>query len=61
MTQRRIENWTWILIFGGLIGSSIGVFAHPRDAALGLTLISAGLVAVAIGVALIVLRSRQKD
>jgi hypothetical protein len=61
MTQRRIENWTWLLIFGGLIASCIGVFAHPRDASLGLTLISAGLVAVAVGAALIVLRSRSKD
>jgi hypothetical protein len=61
MTQRRIENWTWILIFGGLIASAIGVFAHPRDAALGLMLISAGLIAVAVGAALIVVRSRQKD
>jgi hypothetical protein len=61
MTQRRIENWTWILIFGGLIAASVGVFAHPRDAALGLTLISAGLIAVAVGAALIVVRSRQKD
>jgi hypothetical protein len=61
MTPRRIENWTWILIFGGLITATVGVFAHPRDTGLGLTLISAGLVAAALGVALIVLRSRSKD
>jgi hypothetical protein len=61
MNQRRIENWTWILIFGGLIASSIGVFVHQRDAGLGLTLIGAGLIAVAVGTALVVLRSRSKD
>jgi hypothetical protein len=61
MTQRRIENWTWILIFGGLIAASVGVFAQQRDASLGLTLIGGGLVAAAAGAVLIVVRSRSKD
>ncbi len=54
----RVERWTWILIYGGLLTSVLSFFmpANP-DGSLGLVLVG-GLLAVASGVALIVVRSR---
>ena len=54
----RIERWTWILIYGGLLACVLSYFmpANPEG---GLsTLLGCGLMAVAMGVALIVVRSR---
>ncbi len=54
----RVERWTWILIYGGLLTGVLSYFmpANP-DGSLGLVLVG-GLLAVASGVALIVVRSR---
>ncbi len=54
----RIERWTWVLIYGGLLASVLSYFmpANP-DGALSL-LAGCGLLALAMGVGLIVVRSR---
>jgi hypothetical protein len=54
----RMERWTWVLIYGGLLTSTVSYFlpANP-DGSLDLALIG-GLLAVASGVALILVRSR---
>ncbi len=54
----RIERWTWILIYGGLLSCMLSYFmpATPED---DLCLLQVcGLLAVALGVALIAVRSR---
>lgn len=54
----RIERWTWILIYGGLLACVLSYFM-PATPGGGLSaLLGWGLVAVAIGAVLIVVRSR---
>ncbi len=55
----RIERWTWILIYGGLLTSVLSYFMPSKpDGSVSLALVG-GVLAVASGVALIVLRSRM--
>lgn len=61
MSAQRIETWTWLLIYGGLISVSLGWFMTPQQGAWGVLLISGGIVAAIAGVVLIVVRSRMKD
>jgi hypothetical protein len=60
MPVQRIEVWTWVLIYGGLIGVSLGWFVTPQQGPWGELLISGGVVAVAVGIILIVVRSKMK-
>ena len=54
----RIERWTWILIYGGLLTCVLSYFMPaPSDGNLSL-LSYCGLLAVAMGAVLIVVRSR---
>ena len=54
----RIERWTWILIYGGLLACVLSYFM-PAAPDGGFSLLTAcGLLAVAVGAALIVVRSR---
>jgi len=57
----RIEAITWVLIFGGLTGASLGLFVdrQPGGAMLGTVLIVGGIIAMALGIVLIVVRSRM--
>jgi hypothetical protein len=61
LNTRRIEQWTWVLIYGGLIALCLGWFARPSDGPLGELLLASGAVAAAVGVALIWVRSRIKE
>jgi len=61
MSPARVEKWTWVLIFGGLITCGLGLAVPPTDAALGWALMSAGAVAALVGMLLIWVRSRMKD
>ncbi len=70
MDARRIEKWTWLLIYGGLLLVSLGVFvlrgnggsvSGVGSASLGWVLVLAGLAGVVAGVVLVVLRSRMPD
>jgi len=54
----RMERWTWVLIYGGLLTCVLSYFM-PAEPDGGVSLMSGGgLLAVAIGTALIVVRSR---
>ena len=54
----RLERWTWVLIYGGLLTSAVAYFMPANaDGSINLTL-SAGALAVLAGVALIGVRSR---
>jgi hypothetical protein len=59
----RIEVITWALIFGGLAGAGLGLFVdrQPDGSMLGGALMVGGLVAVAVGIVLIVVRSRMPE
>jgi hypothetical protein len=62
LTNKRVsqvEAWTWILLYGGLLVLVLGLAIEGRDAALGWSLVTAGGVAAAAGLALIVVRSRM--
>jgi len=61
MTPRRIEQWTWALIYGGLLALCLGWFARPRDGPLGELLLTGGAIAAPVGVLLIWVRSRLKE
>ena len=59
MTRGKLETLVWVLIYGGLLGASLGWFMRPQSDALGWTLIAGGGVVTAIGSALIFVRSRM--
>jgi threonine/homoserine/homoserine lactone efflux protein len=61
MKPATVEAWVWILIYGGMLVLSLGLFVRRSDAALGWVLGVAGAVLVATGVLLIYLRSRMRD
>ena len=61
MTPQRVEQWVWVLVYGGLLSMSLGWFVTPRQGPWGELLISSGVVAAVVGVVLIVVRSRMKS
>jgi hypothetical protein len=60
MSAGRIETWTWVLIYGGLLSLSLGWFVSPQQGPWGELLISGGIVAAIAGVVLIIVRSKIK-
>ncbi len=62
MKPSTTETLVWILIYGGLLAVGLGLSLQQRgEAALGWTVVAGGGVAAAVGIALIWVRSRQKD
>jgi hypothetical protein len=59
MTTPTLEKLIWILIYGGLLVLSLGLFVLRQDRVFGSTLIVAGAVAAAVGAVLIWIRSRR--
>ena len=57
----RLERVIWILIYGGLLSTVLSGFARDAGAQGHVALLVCGLVAVAAGVVLIVLRSRLRE
>jgi len=54
----RLERWTWVLIYGGLLTSAVSYFMPANaDGSVSLGL-SVGVLAVAAGVAMVLVRSR---
>ena len=54
----RLERWTWVLIYGGLLTSVVSYFMPANaDGSPSITL-SVGLLAVIAGLAMIGVRSR---
>ena len=59
-----IEKWTWLLIYGGLLSLSLGLFVlrgPVSSAGLGWALVLLGVAGVVAGVVLVVLRSRLPE
>lgn len=61
VSAQRLETWTWVLIYGGLLLVCLGVFVKRADAGLGWTLIAVGAVLAAVGVVMIFLRARLPE
>ena len=54
----RLERWTWVLIYGGLLASALSFFMPANtDGSVSITL-SIGLLAVLAGVVMVFVRSR---
>ena len=59
MRKDKLDTVVWVLIYGGLLGASLGWFMLPRSDALGSTLMVVGGTVAAVGVVLIFVRSRM--
>ncbi len=57
----RLETLIWTLIYGGLLGAVIGLFMQRGGDAGGELLMIGGGIVAAIGVVLIVVRSRLHE
>jgi len=60
MSNDTLAKLIWILIYGGLLLISLGLFVSRTDGVLGGTLIGGGALAVVAGAALIWIRSRRE-
>ena len=58
MIPKKIEQLVWVLIYGGLLTLSLGVFVQRLHDPIGWTLTVVGALAAAIGAVLIWVRSR---
>lgn len=61
MKASTVETWVWVLIYGGLLAVSLGIFVMRQDGAFGALITTAGGVAAVVGVVLIYVRSRMGD
>jgi hypothetical protein len=61
MRPRTIETLTWVLIFGGLLLLSLGLFVARQSEVFGWSLVLAGGTAAIAGIVLIFVRSRMKE
>jgi hypothetical protein len=51
MQPPHLDRWIWTLIYGGMIGGSLGWFVAPHGGPWGELLVAAGLAAMVGGVA----------
>ena len=61
MRTKTVETWTWVLIYGGLLMLSLGLFLLRSSAGMGWALVLAGASAAVAGGALGVARSRMAE
>lgn len=59
MRTALLDKLIWVLIFGGMLAGSLGLSMQRGGAALGWLVTVVGGVAVALGVVLILVRSRR--
>ncbi|MBV8605446.1 MAG: hypothetical protein JO224_12230 [Pelomonas sp.] len=61
MSKTTMERWVWILVYGGLLAVSLGLFMRrePQGVEVAGWLLAGGGVAAAAGVLLIWLRARR--
>jgi membrane protein DedA with SNARE-associated domain len=60
-TAARIQKWTWILIYIGMVSLALGLSVQRSDAALGWGIAVPGIVLIVVGAVLIWVRSRMKN
>jgi hypothetical protein len=61
MTAQALETWTWVLIYGGLLLGSLGIFVLRFGVDWGWVCVGLGAVLVMAGVVMIVLRARLPE
>jgi hypothetical protein len=61
VNKKSIENLIWILVYGGLLLCSLGIFVWRLDSDMGLMLVAAGVVLSLSGAGLVYVRSRMKN
>lgn len=61
MNAATMDKLIWTLIYGGLLGLSWSVFIAPEEAGAIWTIRAVSTVALIVGVALVVVRSKMKD
>jgi hypothetical protein len=61
MKPAAVENWAWLLIYGGLLVLCLGLFILQLGGDWGWALVVPGILAALAGVVLIYLRSRMDD
>jgi hypothetical protein len=59
MAPKQLETLVWVLIYGGLLTLSLGVFVQPLHGVIGWVLTIAGAIAAAVGAVLVWVRSRM--
>ncbi len=59
VTTATIDKLIWVLVYGGLLMVSLGIFVKRGDADLGWTLIGLGALVAVVGAALVWVRSRM--
>jgi uncharacterized membrane protein YhaH (DUF805 family) len=57
----RMETWTWILIYGGLLAAVLGMFVEKSQAQSGSAFYTVGGLSVLTGIVLVFVRSRVHD
>ena len=61
MSNAALEAWAWVLIFGGLLVFSLGLFVPEAQPGLQWVLVVGGAVSAVAGVVLVGLRARRSD
>lgn len=61
MKTTTVETLAWVLIYGGLLVASLGLFVQRAHDPLGWSLAVLGGLATVAGVVLVVVRSRMAD
>ncbi len=61
MKNARLERWTWVLIYSGLLAACLGLFLWRAGQAPGWPLLLGGGALVVVGAVLVVVRSRRPD
>lgn len=59
MSNAALDVVIWVLIYGGLLVVSLGIFLRRTAEGLGWLLIGGGALVAAIGAALVVVRARR--
>jgi hypothetical protein len=61
MKPSTLDTLIWVFIYGGLLGVGLGLSVARSDMAVGCTIAVAGGIATAVGVVMVLLRSRMSD
>ena len=59
MSNQRLEQLIWVLIYAGMLVFGLGVWYVEHSLAVGSTLMTLGAASVAAGVVLVWVRSRR--
>jgi hypothetical protein len=61
LSAARLDTLVWVLVYGGLIGVSVGVALQRNREVFAWGVVAAGAVAVAVGFVLLWVRSRRPE